>query len=695
MHKALTIPIILIVDMLVAGVTVSAQVSVRDHELEPEDYFTIGTITNCVTSPDGKFVAYTEMRWEPPAEKRNTDIWVVETSIKRVQRLTFDTANDSSPQWSPDGRYIYFTSNRKRGDEDKPPYNGKKQVWRIPRDGGELLAVTRVEDGVGAFELSKDGQALYYTVSNEVVDDAWKDLREKYKDLKYGKGITEFTQVWKLDLVNWRSKKIIDENRVIVDFEVSPDQRRIAMITRPDETLLTNEGWSRVDVYDARSKQVAAVTEDGWRKAHPSPYGWLDSVSWAADSAALAFTVSFDGYPPQVYVAEWSGDTSSIRELDRPDGSTVTGGTVDWRGRSRDLCFLADDRARSRVYCITDVRDGRQGPARSLTPDDVVVRSYSFSERGEVLAAVLGTIRHTPDIFLVSDAGAYDRLTNVNPQVDSWKLPQISIVSWKGANGDTVEGILELPPDYERGTPLPMIVEIHGGPTSASNFSLRFWIYGRALMPAKGYALLSPNYRGSTGYGDKFLVELVGHENDIEVEDILKGVDAMVERGIADPDRLGVMGWSNGGFLTNCLITTTDRFKAASSGAGVLHQDIQWGIEDTPGHVINYMQSLPWEDPAAYRKGSPYYNLDKVKTPTLIHVGENDARVPSAHSRTLFRALHRYLQIPTELVIYPGEGHGLTTYEHRKAKMEWDIAWFGRYIRGETKAPSAPETKTN
>ncbi len=154
----------------------------------------------------------------------------------------------------------------------------------------------------------------------------------------------------------------------------------------------------------------------------------------------------------------------------------------------------------------------------------------------------------------------------------------------------------------------------------------------------------------------------------------------MIQRGIADPNRIGVMGWSNGGFLTNCLITKSNRFRAASSGAGVLDMVIQWCTEDTPGHVINYMSgALPWSNPEAYRHGSPMYELDKVKTPTLIHVGGDDPRVPPAHSRALYRALRHYLHVPTELIVYPGEGHGLTTYTNRKAKMKWDLAWFCRY----------------
>ncbi len=207
-------------------------------------------------------------------------------------------------------------------------------------------------------------------------------------------------------------------------------------------------------------------------------------------------------------------------------------------------------------------------------------------------------------------------------------------------------------------------------------------------MPAKGYALFSPNYRGSTGYGEQFTRELIGRENDIEVEDILKGVDALVERGIADPDRLGVMGWSNGGYLTNCLITHTDRFKAASSGAGIADMLLQWASEDTPGHVINYMQGLAWEVPDAYRKASPVFGFGRIRTPTLVHVGGADERCPPVHSRALHRALYRYLNVPVELVVYPGEGHGLTTYQNRKAKMEWDLAWFDRHLLGKTSLPT-------
>ena len=158
----------------------------------------------------------------------------------------------------------------------------------------------------------------------------------------------------------------------------------------------------------------------------------------------------------------------------------------------------------------------------------------------------------------------------------------------------------------------------------------------------------------------------------------------MIDRGVADPTRLAVMGWSNGGYLTNCIITHDQRFKAASSGAGVFDMALQWGIEDTPGHVINYAEGLPWDVPEEMRRMSPLYDVNKITTPTLIHVGEDDARVPAQNSTALHRALHRYLDVPCELLIYPGEGHGLTTYKHRKAKLTWDVAWFDTYVLGKS-----------
>ncbi len=668
----------------------------RTHDIQPEDYFTIGVISSVAVSQDGTHIAYTEARWEESEDKRNTDIWVVNTDGQETTRLTFDPAHDSAIQWSPDGRHIYFTSSRKQGDK-QPPFNGKKQIWRIRSDGSEMRAVTRLEQGIVAYQLARDGRSVYYTVTKEESgDDIFEKTRTKHKDLNYGHGVVEFHELWKLDLQSWRAKKIIDENRVINEFTVSDDEQRIAMQTTPDGELISNEGWSRIDVYNATAKTIVTLPDTTWRNDAPSPYGWLLGLTFSTDGNALSFRCDFDGYPGEVFVAHFD-DTrhTSTQKISRPQEVYISGHT-EWVPGTKDLCFTAHDHARVRIFRIRDIRDGMQGQSEILTPGDACVETFAFNSDGTSIAAVMSGLNHPPDIFTLPTSGRnpnVTRVTRVNPQVDTWKMPQIKTVKWTSPDGTTVEGILELPPDYDGTTKLPTIIELHGGPTSTSKLRFRFWIYGRVLFASRGWALLSPNYRGSTGYGDKFLTDLIGHKNDRDVADIMSGVDWMIDNNIADPDRMAVMGWSNGGYLTNCLITRTDRFKAASSGAGVFDTVMQWLAEDTPGHVINFNQGLPWTAEKSMRAGSPLYNVDKVKTPTIIHVGENDPRCPPAHSKGLYRALRHYLNVPTELVIYPGTGHSTTTYKHRKAKMDWDIAWFDHYVLNRETESEAPKSE--
>jgi dipeptidyl aminopeptidase/acylaminoacyl peptidase len=663
--------IVLLLSGLVYGKT--GQDEKRTHDIQPDDYFTLAYISDCELSPNSRFAAYTEYRWDQSINRRNSDLWIVEMSSRESRRLTFDTAYDGSAQWTPDSRTIYFVSDRKQATG-----TAARQVWRIATDGSDLRQVTHVEGGIGFFELSRDGNVLYYTLSKKYITEEWKNLRTRFENIEYGHGRINASQIWKLDLKTWRSEKIVDDNRMISHMAVSPDQRHVAFISRPDNSLLSYEGWSRLDLYDAETGKVSIITKEGWREAHPSPYGWLGSLSWSADGQALSFTIAFDGYPAEIYVTEFLVDGMSLWMLKRPEMIMPHSGSVRWHARNRDLCFIGEKRARQRLYRLSKVRHGVYREAMELTSGDVVVDDFSFA--GQNLVVIKGGLTHTQDVYHVVKSGKYDRLTRINPQVDTWKLPKISIVQWVSNDGQPVEGILELPPDYDGKSPLPMIVHLHGGPSGATMYQFQFSTGGRTLFPSQGYALFSPNYRGSTGYGDKFMIDLIDQENKIEVQDILAGVKAMVDRGIADGSKLGVMGWSNGGFLTNCLITVTNQFKAASSGAGVISQEMQWGLEDTPGHVINYMAGLPWHKQESYRAASPLYNLHKVKTPTLIHVGADDERVPAAHAKTLYRALHHYLDVDTELILYSGEGHGLYQYNHRKAKMEWDLAWFNKYL---------------
>ena len=654
--------------LVLALVASLASAGERTHQIEAEDYFSIAGITGIALSPDGTTAAWTEMRWDSEDDGRNTELWTVDLESREPQRLTFDGMGPSGIRFSRDGRWVYFSAS----DSDS-----NSQIWRIAPMGGDVKKLSSVSDGIDLWDLSADGNVLVYTVSADQTDDEWKDLRDSYADLEYGHGVTTFSEVHSLDLKTWRTRKVFDGKKVIRSLDLSADGTLAVLTTTPDNELVHNEGWSCVEVLDVASGGLTMVTTDGWRSGHDSPFGWVDDVQMADDGKALGFTVSFDGFPTRIYTASAAGDGWKLSEAARPEGVSVNGGSLGWSPNSHSLLFTGASKARVRLY-----GQDALGDAEVLTPGDVVIDGYAFDATGSTTLVSAGALDSPGDLYLVGSDGTLERVTRINPQVDNWILPSIEIVQWTAPDGTQVEGILELPPGWTKADgPLPLIVEIHGGPTSATNYSMRFWIYGRTLLPAKGYALLSPNYRGSTGFGDQFMTQLVGRENDIEVSDILAGVDAMIDRGIADPDRLGVMGWSNGGFLTNALIAETTRFKAASSGAGTLDQVLQWAVEDTPGHVINFMgAALPWQNPEHYVKGSPLYGLASVTTPTLIHVGGNDPRVPPAHSRGLYRALKIYLDVPTELVADPLSQHGLRTYTHREAKMAWDLAWFEKYL---------------
>ncbi|MFH5803469.1 prolyl oligopeptidase family serine peptidase [Alienimonas sp. DA493] len=665
----------------------------KSHQLEPEDYFTLRAVGAVAPSPDGTQIAYTVTGWSEDSDDMNTDLWLApndDDPATNGTRLTFDGAGDRHPMWAPDGKTIYFLSARKGGDE--PPTDGKTQVWKIDVDGRNLAAVTRIKGGVEAAEVTRDGSAIFYTVPREEVEDDLAGLRSKYKDLDYGHGKVKYSTLHRLDLNTWRSEELIAPDRYIRTFAVSPDGKTVAMVTDPDRLLITHEGQSRVDVLDVSSKEVTTITKDGWRDDHPSPYGWIDGPDVSA-GGKVVFSVAFDGYPVLLYVAFKGESGWGLQTLEAEDPVTIGFDAAEFVEGTEDVAFVGEDHGRARVYRVFyDPRKLSFPKPRVVTPGDVVVFDFALHEDRPAIVSA-GTPTELGDLWRV-EGEKYTKLTDVNPHTADWAFPEVQLYGWTAPDGAPVEGILELPPGYDRGDgPLPLVVVIHGGPTAAEPFMRRFRIYGRALMAAQGYAMLAPNYRGSTGYGEKFMVDLIGRENDIEVQDILAGVEALAKDGLIDPEKVAVMGWSNGGFLTNALLSRTFTagleeqeygFAAASSGAGVVDQVIQWGTEDTPGHVINYMAGkLPWENPSEYVESSPLYTLNKTQTPTLIHVGAEDARVPPEHSRTLFRALYNYLDVPAELIVYPGEPHGLMKKSHRAAKMAWDHAWFKKYLKGD------------
>jgi dipeptidyl aminopeptidase/acylaminoacyl peptidase len=656
--------------------------------IEVDDHFSIAGVGDIAISPDGKQVAYAEARWQESTEDRKSDLWLVPIEGGPPTRITFDRGNYGALRWSPDGQFLYFVNSKRRGNE-KLPYDGSTQIWRLKIGESEPVAVTSVAGGIDNFDLAADGSSIFYTTTKSDEAGDWAKMRDKFPKQRYGTVKQPKTSVYRLDPNNWRSTKIVDFDGAIAELASNPTGSQLAMVTGADNSVVTLEGQSKMTVLQATTGISTDVPDDLWRKDAPSPYGRLNSPAWSADGNSLAFACGYDAFPSEVFVATWAGKDAvkpEVRKIPRSGDVSLAGGVdggtvLRWRGKSHDICYLGEDHGRIRIYSVADANSKPQAP-KTLTPDDVCVENFVWDAAGKRAAMIMATPGQMYDVYMRLEDGILKQLTEVNPQIKSWSLPKVSVFKWKGRDGVPVEGILELPADYKEGDKLPLIVSIHGGPTAMSRYHLAYGLNGTSLFPSHGYALLLPNYRGSTGYGDKFILDLVGHANDIDVDDILRGVDALVEKGIADKDHMGVCGWSNGGFLTNCIVAKTDRFKAASSGAGIADWTLEWGSNDEPGYATIFFGGPPWKATEQFRRSSPIFEFGNVKTPTLIHCGDNDPRCPKGNSLMIHRALKDHCKVPTELVLYPGEAHGLNGYGSRKAKLAWDLAWFDKYVKG-------------
>lgn len=660
--------------MLTAGA--AADTPREPVPLGPEDVRAQRWADGLAISPDGRTVVWEEWRWGD--ERRNSDLWQATFSSSGAkgppQRLTFTPHSETRATWSPDGRWLYF---------QQAPEGAKPQVWRRDPATGAQQPLSALPDGIRDWALAPAGDVLYVvTEETESAPDALATLRRAHPGPDYVERTPARSTLHAIDLRSWRRTPVHTGGHTILALAPSPDGRFMALLTAPDRPLIHHEGYSDLVVVDLHDQTAVTAPDASFRDEAPSPYGWLHELTWSADSTRVAFMVSFDGHPAAAQVATVAEDGGlTVAALPRDGDWSMLGGSFQFRGDSSELCFTASDHAAIQVRC-QDV--DAPLPSRLLTPGARTVWRATFT--GRSLVTVEGDANSTPEVTLVrlpDRGGPHPVLSDLNPQLRDRVLPSVKTFIWTAPDGVEVEGVLELPPGWtEADGPLPTVIHLHGGPTWSTHAARRIDSGGRGVFASRGWALLSPNYRGSLGYGDTFLTDLVGRENDIEVADILAGVDALVAAGIADPAELAVMGWSNGGYLTNCLIATTDRFKAASSGAGVFDQTLQWATEDTPGHVVNYMEGLPWEQPAEVQSASPLFTADRIVTPTLIHVGENDPRVPAAHALALHRALDFYLGVPSELLVYPNEGHGLSQWQHRAAKMAWDTAWFDLHVRG-------------
>jgi dipeptidyl aminopeptidase/acylaminoacyl peptidase len=657
------------------------------HDIALSDTFTLDNLAGFAVDATGERVAFVRSRWNRTTDRAERDLAWLDTRTRAVSSLTGNqgdeaTTDEHSPRFLLDGTVAYVVERA-----------GEAQVWRVDPATRVREQVTRAASGVKLWDFAADERYLLFTTDDTArhVDDL-AGVRDRYSALTYGHSPRAVSTIWQLDRATNRVEQVHAPAAYLYELDVSPDGRYVAMLTMPDDELLWKEGWSQLRILDRASwtpdgAPVVLTPPDAlWRAQAPSPWGWLGGLAWSSDSRALTVSVDFDGYPGETYAIELADNQPLIWPVPRPSEVHPLEGSVTWVPGRRELCQRVADHARERILCVDGVRGGTSGRTRLFPEGDVVVREFHLSGDGRDVVADVATPTALPELYRLPARGQAlpARLTDLNPHAASWRWPTLQLVSWTAPDGTPVEGTLELPAGWapEQG-PLPFLVDIHGGPTSHTSFARRLRWSGDAAYAARGWAVLRPNYRGSIGYGDRFLTDLIGKECEIEHADITAGVDAMLAKGIGDPARMAVMGWSNGGYLTACAITKDARYKAGIVGAGVVDQVLQWVTEDTPGHVLNFMGGkLPWEPGDAYERASPLLQADRIVAATLIHVGEKDPRVPAVHAQALFRALDVYRRHPAELVVYPGAGHGLRKLSQIEAKMAWDVAWLDRWVLG-------------
>ncbi len=574
---------------------------------------------------------------------------------------------------------------RKRAGETSPPYDGTTQVWRVDVANPTPLAITRHPGGIAAYDLSADGTRLFFIdPPGKRLAGEWTQLRTQFPSVSYSGGKSFYTRLFQFDLQDWRVSLIREVDGACSDVAVSPDGHKVALAWAPEDSVASTESSSNIRILDLTNGVLVTLADSLWRRPD-RPYGTVEMPTWSPDSTMLALFVSRDGYNNELFVAVQNASGSfDALPVPSPPGTNFRDDAdaafrMQWLG-PHDLAILCDDHARSRIFQAHNVGSAQAVTFDALTRHDEVVDWFSGSTAGTAISCIFSDPQQMWEVGVV-DRGAARAVTAVNGYTASWKLPQVLIRKWTN-KGTSVEGLLELPYGYDIGHPhpLPMIISLHGGPTGSAHCNLMYSYLGGVLFSSHGYALFTPNFRGSTGYGDKFITDLLGHQNDIEVGDILAGVDSLCKEGIATKARLGAVGASYGGTLVGFLIAGDHlQLKAASSLAGVTDYAMEWGASDEPAFDVTFMRGFPWSKPDHYRRASSIYLIGHAATPTIVHVGEKDRRCIPANSQMLVRALNT-MGVPGELLVYPNEEHGLNGYRSRKAKMTWDIAWFTKYL---------------
>jgi dipeptidyl aminopeptidase/acylaminoacyl peptidase len=611
-------------------------------------------------SPDGRDVVYTRADADWKSGKRISHIWRARVAGGDPIQLTTGADGETSPQWSPDGKTIAFVA--KRGE------NEFAQIYLMPIDGGEAQQLTSHASAVSDIAWAPAGDAMYFKAPEAKTAD--EKAREKVRDdvFQYDENYKQ-THVWKIVTAGKIESRITSGDFSVTDYALSDDGRKMVSHRAPTP-LFGDRDRGEVWVAGADGSGAVQITKNSVDES---------GAVLSPDGAQVLFTSSSNAqfetyYNGRLFVAPSGGGPARVivGEKEPYDVDAAV-----WSADGKSIYFLANLGVHEELFVVA----AGGGMPRQLTNGKHNVGALSRSR--ERLAVLVSDSTSGGEVYTIGAAdSAPARVTHVFEYLArEFKLGRQEAITWKSADGATIEGVLTYPIDYQQGQRYPLVVMTHGGPQAADKYGLGSPAYELQVLAGKGYATLQPNYRGSTGYGDPFLRDMVGHYFRNAHLDVIAGVDDVIRRGIADPDRMVKMGWSAGGHMTNKIITFTDRFKAASSGAGTAQWVSMYAQSDVRSYRTPWFGGTPWQKNApidAYWNNSPLKDVANVKTPTIFFVGEKDPRVPMPQSIEMYRAL-RSNDVPTHLYIAPREPHSWAELRHNLFKMNAEIEWFEKY----------------
>jgi dipeptidyl aminopeptidase/acylaminoacyl peptidase len=671
--KHLAIAAIFAFTVITCPIVTSAQTSAPAWE--PEFHIKLRAVGSPRVSPDGKKVVFTvsEAVTTPEKSEYVTQIWLTTVDAKnaasesrtRPLQLTFGEKSSTNPKWSPDGNWIAFTSNRK---------DNKNNLYLLNLSGGEAEPLTEVKSGVSNFSWSPDGQWIAFTMADPKNEEEEKNDKAK-NDFRWVDENIKMTRLYVLPVqkdANGKRepRKLTTGNYTVGDFDWSPDGSRIAF--NHSKSPIAND-WTTGDV------SIVEVS-NGTVSVLANTTAYEDSPLYSPDGKSIAIIASED--PPRWAQSGWIKVFSTSGGQPKSMAASYDGqpGVAGWSADGKRIYFSEAKGTGTLIYAL-DVAANRIDEIK-FTP--AVYTAVALNRRGTMLSFVRQTSETPADAFVAS-------VTDFNPIQVTWansevKIPALGkteVVRWKSKDGKEIEGLLTYPVGYQTGQRVPTILAVHGGPAGVF---LQTFLGGRGVYPlatfaARGFAILRPNPRGSSGYGTEFRRANIQDWGFGDFQDLMTGVDKVIEMGVADPNRLGVMGWSYGGFMTSWIVTQTNRFKAASAGAPVTNLMSFNGTADIPSFIPDYFGGQSWEVMERYQKHSPMFNVKGVTTPTMIQHGDADVRVPISQGYEFYNAL-KTQGVPTRMLVLPRQPHGPNEPKMQLAAMKANLEWFEKYLGG-------------